>query len=399
MKEKPLILIVDDQLKNIELLEANLVPRGYEIVKAANGEEALEKLSCNQVDLILLDVVMPGMDGFEVITRIRNDPEHHLLPIILVTALHETADRIRGIEAGCDDFISKPFDKMELAARVNSLLKVKACNEMMCNYQEELKSEVTRMTGILNRTFRGVIKILTDILSLTNPEAFNTAQRTRRLARSICKRLKMDRIWEYELAAILSQIGMSVLPFDIVDKYRRNIAFDEKEQFMFNSHPAIAQHLVSNIPRLECVAEAIGYQMMDFPKTLKIKNGRVASIARMLKLSLDFVNAEMRTGDAMNMIAGIQEQIGIYDPEIFAALESELAGIEKDFIVRRISPQNLLPGMLLAEDMINEQNKIIAHKGTEITEVFQIRLQNSLKFGIKMGKIKIRERIEKGDRV
>ncbi|MBF0230414.1 MAG: response regulator, partial [Desulfamplus sp.] len=356
-------------------------------------------LSCNQVDLILLDVVMSGMDGFEVTQRIRKDPELRLLPIILVTALHKTSDRIRGIEAGCDDFISRPFDKTELAIRVNSLLKVKACNEMMCNHQEDLKFEVTKMTEILHRTFRGVIRMLADILSITNPEAFNTAQRARRLARSICKRLKMDRIWEYELAAILSQIGMSVLPFDIVDKYRRNIIFDEKEQRMFNSHPAIAKHLVSNIPRLECVAEAIGYQMMDFPKTLKIENEHVASIARMLKLSLDFVKAEMRTGDAINMITGIQEQAGIYDPEIFAALKSELESIEKDFIVRQISPQNLLPGMLLAEDMIDDQNRIIASKGTEITEVFQIRLQNALKFGIRMAKIKIRERIKKEDSV
>nr|MBF0223574.1 response regulator [Desulfobulbaceae bacterium] len=348
MKEQPVILIVDDQLKNIELLEANLVPRGYEVVKAANGEEALEQLSCNQIDLILLDVVMPGMDGFAVLQRIKKDPAHHLLPIILVTALHETADRIRGIEAGCNDFISKPFDKMELIARIKSLLKVKECNEMMCNYQEDLKSEVSRVTEVLQKTFRGVIKILTDVLSLTNPEAFNTAQRTRRLARSICKRLKMERIWEYELAAILSQIGMSVLPFDIVDKYRRNIIFDEKEQLMFNSHPKIAQCFVSNIPRLEYVAEAIGYQMMDFPKTLKIENERVASIARMLKLSIDFVNAEMRTEDAINILASIQEQTGIYDPEMFAALESELESLEKDFIVRRISPKNLVPGMLLA---------------------------------------------------
>src|SRR5271157_3735288 len=128
MKDKPIILVVDDQPQNNELLEAFLVPQGYEIIKAANGEEALEKLADNQIDLILLDVIMPGMDGFEVTRKIRQDKNNRLMPIILVTALRETEDRIQGIKAGCDDYISKPFDKMELLARIQSLLKIKAYN-------------------------------------------------------------------------------------------------------------------------------------------------------------------------------------------------------------------------------------------------------------------------------
>jgi len=116
MERAAVILVVDDRPENVELLEAYLVPRGYEVVKAAGGEEALGKLLCNQIDLILLDVMMPGMDGFEVTRRVRLDDKRRLLPIILVTALRETEDRVKGIEAGCDDFISKPVDKMELLA-------------------------------------------------------------------------------------------------------------------------------------------------------------------------------------------------------------------------------------------------------------------------------------------
>src|SRR5664279_852283 len=98
MKTKPEILVVDDHPQDIELLEAYLVPQGYEIVKAANGEEALEKLSGNQIDLILLDVLMPGMDGFEVTRRIRQDNVHRMVPIILVTSLKESEDRVKGME-------------------------------------------------------------------------------------------------------------------------------------------------------------------------------------------------------------------------------------------------------------------------------------------------------------
>src|SRR4030066_1168432 len=161
MKDKPVILVVDDEPPNKELLEAYLVPQGYEIVKAANGEEALGKLSGNQIDLILLDVMMPGIDGFEVIRRVRQDNTYRLLPIILVTSLRETEDRVKGIEAGCDDFLSKPVDKMELLARVRSLLKVKAYNDLMSNYRKELESEVTRRTEELKHALENLQRDIT----------------------------------------------------------------------------------------------------------------------------------------------------------------------------------------------------------------------------------------------
>src|SRR4030043_2320591 len=162
MKDKPVILVVDDQPQNIELLEAYLVPHGYEIVKAANGAEALGKLSDNQIDLILLDVKMPGMDGFEVTRRVRQDNAHRLLPIILVTVLRETEARVKGIEAGCDDFISYPVDKMELLSRVRSLLKVKAYNDLMSNYRKELESEVTRRTEELKHALENLQQDITE---------------------------------------------------------------------------------------------------------------------------------------------------------------------------------------------------------------------------------------------
>jgi len=152
MKTKQVILVVDDQTQNNDLLEAYLVPEGYEIIKATSGEEALAKLAGNQIDLILLDVMMPGMDGFEVTRRIRQDPQTKLVPIILVTALKETEDRIQGIKAGCDDYISKPFDKMELLARIQSLLKIKAYNDLMSNYRKELESEIVSMTAELKQS-------------------------------------------------------------------------------------------------------------------------------------------------------------------------------------------------------------------------------------------------------
>ena len=164
MKEKSVILVVDDQPQNIELLEAHLAPQGYEILTASDGEEALKKLAVNEVDLILLDVMMPVLDGFEVTRRIRKDEAHRLLPIILVTALRETEDRVKGIEAGCDDFISKPVDKMELLARVRSLLKVKAYNDLLSNYRKELEAAVAKRTEELNNALEKLKKASLDTI-------------------------------------------------------------------------------------------------------------------------------------------------------------------------------------------------------------------------------------------
>lgn len=151
MNDKRRILVVDDEPTNVKLLEANLLPQGYEVLTASNGDEALRIVSTNNVDLILLDVMMPGIDGFEVTRRLRAEENTRLIPVVLITALKETVDRIKGIEAGCDDFISKPFDKNELLARVKSLLRIKSLHdELEDNYKklkelEKMKDSLTHM--------------------------------------------------------------------------------------------------------------------------------------------------------------------------------------------------------------------------------------------------------------
>jgi len=136
--------------------------------------------------------------------------------------------------------------------------------------------------------------------------------------------------------------------------------------------------------------------MIDFSKTLEIKNKRIASMARMLKLALDFVTAEKkRTGHALDILVDFQGKKNKYDPEMLAALEAELMSVEKDLIIREISPRNIAPGMVLAEDIIDEKNMFMARKGTEITEIFLVRLLNFLKLGRKISKIKVLARVDR----
>jgi DNA-binding response OmpR family regulator len=119
------ILIVDDEHVNVDYLEQELEDLGYETVSATNGQEALAKVAAEAPDLILLDVLMPGMDGFTVCRRLKEQEGTQLIPIVFMTALGEREDRIKGIEAGADDFLTKPVDQRELFARIQTAVKMK----------------------------------------------------------------------------------------------------------------------------------------------------------------------------------------------------------------------------------------------------------------------------------
>ncbi len=123
------VLIVDDISINIKLLETRLVAEYFTVLSATNGPEALEICATQEVDIILLDVMMPGMDGFEVCRRLKADPKTHHIPVVMVTALDQPSDRIAGLEAGADEFLSKPIDAVQLIARVKSLVRLKVLTD------------------------------------------------------------------------------------------------------------------------------------------------------------------------------------------------------------------------------------------------------------------------------
>src|ERR1700682_1061980 len=119
------ILVVDDVPTNLKLLEVRLSAEYFEVILASNGAQALEICERGQCDIVLLDVMMPGMDGFEVARRIKSNPATHHIPVVMVTALDQPSDRVRGLEAGADDFLTKPVSDIALIARVKSLVRLK----------------------------------------------------------------------------------------------------------------------------------------------------------------------------------------------------------------------------------------------------------------------------------
>ena len=155
------ILAVDDTPQNLKVLDAILAPRGYAVTSATSGAEALQKVQMETPDLILLDILMPGMSGYEVAQRLRADTATRFLPIVMVTALGAQEEKVKAIEAGADDFLTKPVNQLELLARVKSLLRIKDYHETiqaqaaeLADWNRTLEERVRRQLQELERLTR-----------------------------------------------------------------------------------------------------------------------------------------------------------------------------------------------------------------------------------------------------
>ncbi|MBV9898920.1 MAG: response regulator [Chloroflexi bacterium] len=163
MASTPRILVVDDEPRNVRLLEAVLAPLAYAVISAASGAEALAKVADEKPDLVLLDILMPGLDGYAVCQQLRADERTRLLPVIMITA-REEQEKTRALEAGADDLIQKPVDNAELLARVKSLLRIRS-------YQAVIEAQATELAG-WNRTLEARVKA-----QLTELERLNRLRR------------------------------------------------------------------------------------------------------------------------------------------------------------------------------------------------------------------------------
>jgi signal transduction histidine kinase len=164
--QKPAILIVDDEEKNIKLIQAMLTPGNYRLYSAADGDTALTLVHDIHPDLILMDVMMPGMDGFEVCRRLKADKSTRMIPVLMITALRDKEYTIASMEAGADDFLSKPVDMTELVVRVKSMLRIKAYHDELHDSYREIAQKKDKLQE-LERVKEGLTAMI--IHDLNNP--------------------------------------------------------------------------------------------------------------------------------------------------------------------------------------------------------------------------------------
>jgi response regulator RpfG family c-di-GMP phosphodiesterase len=267
----PKILCVDDEPLNLSLLEAMLSPRGYDVVTAVNGPEALEKIRAEQIDICLLDVMMPGMDGFEVCRRIKADEESGNIPVVMITALADRENRIRGIEAGAEDFISKPFDKAEVLARIKMLLRVKTLNDR------------------LNSAYHNIAKLSAlgeQIINNFDPATFDFSEKVDSIVHQII-RSRSDQTDSPETVVIgmIDQGGTSQwLRYDYtgvdINRSSMNTDIDHKLVFSDSSRPDVMYHNeAAPAPSPSRLAEELKKHLTTVTNMVKYSNDSFSLIA------------------------------------------------------------------------------------------------------------------------
>lgn len=247
------VMVVDDLEDNIRLLRRLLEPRGYRVVGAGNGEDALKLVAEDPPDVVILDLVMPGMDGFEVCERLKRDLTTRHIPVIIVTGLAEHSANIRALEAGADDFLLRPIDPVLLEARIRSSTRAKAMQDQIIGYQRrleasntELEERVRQRTAQLERVQRVTVFSLARLAESRDPETGEHLERMCRYVRELAIQLastpKLEKVIDSRFieqlyySSPLHDIGKVGIPDNILLKPGR---LNDEEFDIMKTHASI----------------------------------------------------------------------------------------------------------------------------------------------------------------
>src|SRR5512138_2192808 len=238
------ILIVDDEHSGRETLQSVLEGEGYNLIMAENGPQAIEKAKSILPDVILLDVMMPGMTCFEVCEKIRNDPQVAEIPIIILTALDDRDSLLTGLKAGADDFISKPFDRFELRARLIGITRLNRYQKLL-QEREKLQKANRRLSDAYEATIEGWSRAM----DLRDRETEGHSQRVTDLTLRLARRMGLseERLVLIRRGALLHDIGKMGIPDYILLKPDELTA---AEQHIMRQHPQLAYDMLEPIAYL-----------------------------------------------------------------------------------------------------------------------------------------------------
>ena len=366
-----LVLVVDDDPVVRKLTRDILIKVADAVHLVSCGEDAVRVAPQLDPDLILLDVTMPGIDGFEVCARLRANPKTCEVPIIMVTALNDRKSRLRGIEAGADDFITKPYDRMELRARVKTILRVNRYRRLM----EEREQR--------QRAWQGALRVLSELLAMREPDTFGVAQRVERRAVDLARRLRIQDTDSIRLAAMFCQLGRLVIPDSVLTKAASNLQLTRAEQGIMRAIPESSAAILGNIPELKRVTKIVYWQDKNYDGTgfpLDDLDGRTIPVAsRIIRVARDFerlIEDGLSTDEAQ---LRLHTQDRWYDPAVLTALDAQLLDEAAEFAMRAMTVRlaDLRIGMEILEDIITTDDRlVVVGAGTSITGAMLERLHN-----------------------
>lgn len=214
------ILVVDDEETNVRLLETLLHAEGYATLSAGNGHDALAIAAAETPDLILLDIMMPGMDGFETVARLKADPRTQPVPVIMVTALDDRDAKLRALEAGAEEFLSKPIDRPDLRVRVRNLLRLKEYGDFLADHNRVLDEQVTQRTAQLEDAYRDTVLTLVRAAEHKDEETGRHIQRISHYCRILAEAMSLPADFReaISIASPMHDVGKIGIPDHVLLK-------------------------------------------------------------------------------------------------------------------------------------------------------------------------------------
>jgi len=321
------ILVADDKIPNRELMDELLSAEGFKVITAADGAEALQQMAKGPIDLVLLDVMMPRLNGFDTCKQIKADPETYLTPVILVTALSDKQDRIEGIRVGADDFLSRPVDRTELLARVRSLLKLK-----------QRTDELERAESVLFTLARSI--------EGKDPYTHGHCERLSEYSASLGKHLGLpeDVLTALRRAGVVHDIGKIAVPDSIILKPS---SLSPEEWKLMREHPVVGERICEPLKYFRLVLPIIRHHHEKFDGSGYpdgLKGEHIPITARVLQIvdvydALTTVRpykAAFSITDALQTMK-LEVAKGWWDPQIFDEFEKLMRSGTAEFLSRRAS--------------------------------------------------------------
>ncbi len=349
------VLFVDDNPNLLTAIQRNL-RKQFEIVVASGAAQALELLrNESPFGVVVSDLRMPHMSGVELLSRTAVEWPDTVR--ILLTGEADTRAAIAAVNEGrVYRFLTKPFPLPALAQILTAAL-----TQYRLIHSEKI---------LLEKTLSGSVKVLTEILCMTHPLAFSRASRIRDTVKQLLERTGLTDHWEFEMAAMLSQIGCVTLPVSILQKLNDGADLSISEQALYQSHPAAGSRLLENIPRLETVARIIEQQEETVPplppgRALR-ETDRILLGIHILKLALalDYFTARGLTRSAA--LAQLQAGDQVYPPELLKAL-ADLEAVDLAMESRAVRFKELTSGMVLKTDIVTKDGSLLLAKGHTLT--------------------------------
>jgi len=357
------ILLVDDDFNILSGYLRNLHGE-FQLETAPGAKEGLQCVAQKgPFAVVVSDMRMPGMDGIQFLTRVKNLSPDTVR--VMLTGVGEIETAMQAVNEGnIFRFLSKPCSKELMAKTLTAAL----VQYRMIVAEKEL----------LQRTLHGSIQVLTEVLSLVNPAAFGRAMRARRYIHHLAEALKLEHAWQYEIAALTSQLGCVTLPPEVIEAVYAGQKLSAEDAAQYDAHPSVAGDLLCKIPRLEPIAWMIKHQAQTPPLEGDISDPQRADMrtgAEILRLALDFekfISQGMSRTEAAHRLSQIYKQ---FSERAFVALV-ELDPNAEESEVRKCRIKELSPGMIVQQDIRTFSGLLIVSKGQEVTLPLILKLKN-----------------------